>query len=93
MGVQVTTIRPGFVAEIIGLDISRPVPPDDMAALWDASDEHAVLVFRGKSPETAEAFAGGCPQHDDMTVWLGRVEESGCRTLTPTDSVALQAVA
>ena len=38
MGVQVTTIRPGFVAEIIGLDISRPVPPDDMAALWEASD-------------------------------------------------------
>jgi hypothetical protein len=43
--------------------------------------------------ETAEAFAGACPQHDDMTLWLGRIEESNCRTLTPADSVALQAVA
>jgi sigma-B regulation protein RsbU (phosphoserine phosphatase) len=25
--------------------------------------------------DTAEAFAGGCPQHDDVTLWLGRVEE------------------
>ena len=43
--------------------------------------------------ETAEAFAGGCPQHDDMTLWLGRIEESNCGTLTLTDSVPLQAVA
>ena len=57
MGVQVTTIRPGFVAEIIGLDISRPVPPDDMAALWDASDEHAVLVFRGQTLTDAQQIA------------------------------------
>src|ERR1035441_7431182 len=42
--------------------------------------------------ETAEAFAGGCPQHDDMTLWLGRIEESNCGTLTLTDSVPLQAV-
>jgi sigma-B regulation protein RsbU (phosphoserine phosphatase) len=43
--------------------------------------------------ETAEAFAGGCPQHDDMTLWLGRIEESKCRTLTAAGSVPLQAVA
>jgi sigma-B regulation protein RsbU (phosphoserine phosphatase) len=43
--------------------------------------------------ETAEAFAGACPQHDDMTLWLGRIEESNRRTLTLADSVALQAVA
>jgi len=30
---------------------------------------------------TAEAFAGGCPQHDDMTLWLGKIEEFNCRTL------------
>ncbi|MGA3074299.1 MAG: PP2C family protein-serine/threonine phosphatase [Bryobacteraceae bacterium] len=43
--------------------------------------------------EAAEAFAGGCPQHDDMTLWLGRVEEAGCRTFTLAESVPLQAVA
>jgi sigma-B regulation protein RsbU (phosphoserine phosphatase) len=43
--------------------------------------------------DTAAAFAGGCPQHDDMTLWLGRIEEAGCRTFTLADSVPLQAVA
>lgn len=43
--------------------------------------------------EAAAAFAGGCPQHDDMTLWLGRIEEAGCRTLPMADRVALQAVA
>ena len=41
--------------------------------------------------ETAEAFAGGYPQHDDMTLWLGRVEEFKCGT--PDGSLTLQAVA
>jgi|HubBroStandDraft_1064217.scaffolds.fasta_scaffold00378_7 sigma-B regulation protein RsbU (phosphoserine phosphatase) len=43
--------------------------------------------------ETAETFADGCEQHDDMTLWLARVEESGCRTLTEEESVELEAVA
>ena len=43
--------------------------------------------------ETAGTFAGGHPQNDDMTLWLGRIEETGCRTVTLADSVALQAVA
>ena len=37
------------MAEIGGIDISRPVEPTGMAALWDASDAHAVLVFRGQT--------------------------------------------
>ena len=43
--------------------------------------------------ETAEAFVSGCPQHDDMTLWLGRIEESACRELTIEESLPLQAVA
>jgi phosphoserine phosphatase RsbU/P len=43
--------------------------------------------------ETAQAFAGGCPQHDDMTVWLGRIEETNCRTFSLEESVPLRAVA
>jgi len=26
--------------------------------------------------ETAASFAGGCAQHDDVTLWLGRIEET-----------------
>ncbi len=49
MGLSVQTIRPGFVAEIGGLDLAQPIGADAMAALWEASDHHAILVFRGQS--------------------------------------------
>jgi len=54
LSISVTTIRPGFVAEIGGLDLSRPIPPADMEALWDASDANAVLVFRGNNLTDAQ---------------------------------------
>jgi len=57
MGMRVTTIRPGFVAEVGGLDISRPIASPDMAALWEASDGHAVLVFRGQTLTDAQQIA------------------------------------
>ena len=49
MSLHVEAIRPGFVAEIGGIDISKPVAAEAMAALWEASDTHAVLVFRGQT--------------------------------------------
>jgi alpha-ketoglutarate-dependent 2,4-dichlorophenoxyacetate dioxygenase len=57
MNLRVETIRPGFVAEIDGIDISRPMTADVMAALWEASDAHAVLVFRGQTLTDAEHIA------------------------------------
>lgn len=49
MSLRVDPIRPAFVAEIGGIDISRPLTQQRMAALWEASDAHAVLVFRGQN--------------------------------------------
>jgi sigma-B regulation protein RsbU (phosphoserine phosphatase) len=44
--------------------------------------------------ESAEHFAGGCPQFDDMTLWLGRIEESHRDSpRTTAESLALKAVA
>ncbi|HME23833.1 MAG TPA: TauD/TfdA family dioxygenase [Acetobacteraceae bacterium] len=57
MSLYVQTIRPGFVAEIGGIDISRPVAAEVMAALWDAIDAHAVLLFRGQTLTDAEQIA------------------------------------
>jgi hypothetical protein len=34
MSIPVGAIRPGFGADIIGIDISRPVRPATMATLW-----------------------------------------------------------
>jgi len=57
MTVTVRTIRRDFVAEIGGIDISRPMGPAAMGALWEASDAHAVLVFRGQSLTDAGQIA------------------------------------
>jgi sigma-B regulation protein RsbU (phosphoserine phosphatase) len=36
--------------------------------------------------EAVDAFAGDCPRYDDMTLWLGRVEEAGAKcTLTAAE--------
>jgi len=57
MSIYVQTIRPAFVAEIGGIDTSRPLATEVMAALWDAIDAHAVLVFRGQTLTDAEQIA------------------------------------
>jgi alpha-ketoglutarate-dependent 2,4-dichlorophenoxyacetate dioxygenase len=57
MSVGVQTIRPGFVAEIDGIDISRPIGRADLDALWDAADEHAILVFHGQHLTDAQQIA------------------------------------
>lgn len=57
MPVVVQTVRPGFVAEIDGLDISQPVSAVDMGALWEASDEHAILIFRAQHLTDARQIA------------------------------------
>lgn len=57
MSLSVKPIRPGFVAEIRNIDISGPLTPDTGAALWEASDAHAVLVFRGQRLTDDEQIA------------------------------------
>ena len=57
MDLRVTTIRPGFVAEIGGIDIAHPIDPATMTALWAASDTHAILVFRGQTLTDAQQIA------------------------------------
>ena len=57
MSAQVRVIRPGFVAEVTRLDLSAPLSPADTDALWDASDAHAILVFRGQNLTDAQQIA------------------------------------
>lgn len=47
MAAEVREIRPGFVAEIAGIDLREPVSADDVAIIQDAIDNHPVLVFHG----------------------------------------------
>ncbi|MSO91627.1 MAG: TauD/TfdA family dioxygenase [Acetobacteraceae bacterium] len=56
MGPQIRPIRPGFVAEVSGIDISKPL---EAAAvdLRAAADEYGVLVFRGQRLTDAQQIA------------------------------------
>ena len=46
--VSVTPLHPLFVAEIGGIDLTVPVSREDFRAIWDAFNEHQILVFRNQ---------------------------------------------
>lgn len=56
---QVTPIGQDFVAEVTGLDLRRPLPPGQAAALESAADRHAVLVFPGQDIDDDQQMAFG----------------------------------
>src|SRR5690348_5325194 len=45
MSVSIRQIHPVFVGEVSGVDVARPLSPDDVAALEAGMDRYAVLVF------------------------------------------------
>jgi alpha-ketoglutarate-dependent 2,4-dichlorophenoxyacetate dioxygenase len=45
MGVTIRQIHPVFVGEVSGVDIARPLAPDEVAAIEAGMDRYAVLVF------------------------------------------------
>jgi alpha-ketoglutarate-dependent 2,4-dichlorophenoxyacetate dioxygenase len=59
MAITVTPLHPHIGAEIHGVDLTRPVPPDDLAAIDVAFLRHAVLVFPAQplSDEQQIAFS------------------------------------
>jgi alpha-ketoglutarate-dependent 2,4-dichlorophenoxyacetate dioxygenase len=48
MPLKTRQIGPCFAAEAEGLDLTRPLSSEDVAAIHAAMDEHAVLVFHGQ---------------------------------------------
>jgi alpha-ketoglutarate-dependent 2,4-dichlorophenoxyacetate dioxygenase len=59
MAAQVREIRPGFVAEIAGVDLREPISANDVTVIQDAVDDHPVLVFHtpGITNEQQIAFS------------------------------------
>jgi alpha-ketoglutarate-dependent 2,4-dichlorophenoxyacetate dioxygenase len=45
LSISIRQIHPVFVGEVSGVDISRPLSRDDVAAIEAGMDRHAVLVF------------------------------------------------
>ncbi len=47
-GIKIRTLHPLFVAEVTGVNLSVPLSRDDFKVIWEAFNEHQVLVFRGQ---------------------------------------------
>src|SRR4030095_14944345 len=45
MSLSIRQIHPVFVGEVSGVDITRPLAPDEVKAIDAGMDEYAVLVF------------------------------------------------
>jgi alpha-ketoglutarate-dependent 2,4-dichlorophenoxyacetate dioxygenase len=60
MDLAITPLHPHIGAEIGGLDLSRPIDEATVAALWQAIDRHAVLVFHDQriTDQQLHDFAG-----------------------------------
>ena len=50
-------VRPGFVAEVSGLDIARGITAAEAAAIEQGMDRYAVLVFRDQKLDDAQQIA------------------------------------
>jgi alpha-ketoglutarate-dependent 2,4-dichlorophenoxyacetate dioxygenase len=49
MSIQIRELMPGFVGEVIGADLSKPLAQDDVLAIDQGMDRLAVLVFHGQN--------------------------------------------
>ena len=58
MSMQLRPLHPLFVAEVSGLDLSRPLDPAVAREIEQAMDTHAVLVFRNQTLTQIHAGSG-----------------------------------
>ncbi len=56
---EIRPLSPQVGAEVIGVDISQPLPNDVFKTIDDAYNHYSVLVFRGQklTPEQQIAFS------------------------------------
>ncbi|MDB5627253.1 MAG: 2,4-dichlorophenoxyacetate dioxygenase [Tardiphaga sp.] len=67
MTIQITPLHPLFVGEVSGVDLTRPLGPDDARAIEAGMDHYAVLVFRRQNitDEQQLAFARNFGECED----------------------------
>ena len=57
MSVSIRQIHPVFVGEVSGIDITRPLSRDEVAAIEAGMDRYAVLVFRDQKVTDEQQMA------------------------------------
>src|SRR5215831_16461863 len=74
-------IGPCFAAEVEGVDLTRPLSSDDIAAIHAGMDEYAVLVFHEQHIDDAQQLA--------FTRSLGEIEHAIGTSLRSPDEYRL----
>jgi alpha-ketoglutarate-dependent 2,4-dichlorophenoxyacetate dioxygenase len=82
MGLRITQIHPVFVGEVSGVDISRPLTPDEVAAIDEGMVRHAVLVFHDQRITDEQQMA--------FTRNFGALEDARGGNITRTEDKRLQ---
>jgi alpha-ketoglutarate-dependent 2,4-dichlorophenoxyacetate dioxygenase len=80
MALSIRQLGPGFVGEASGLDLTKPLSADDIAAINAGMDRYAVLIFHGQGFTDDQQLA--------FTQSLGPLETARGFTLRDKDRLA-----
>jgi len=69
----VNRLHPLFVAEVSGIDLTVPIPRENFRMIWEAFNEHQVLVFRDQTfdDESQIAFSRNFGELETMIAHPG----------------------
>jgi len=81
MSVTTRQIGPCFAAEMEGLNLTKPLSPDEIAAVHAGMDKYAVLVFRDQKIDDDQQLA--------FTRSLGNLEQTANASLRAPDEYRL----
>jgi alpha-ketoglutarate-dependent 2,4-dichlorophenoxyacetate dioxygenase len=82
MTVSIRQIHPVFVGEVSGVDIARPLSPEDVAAIDDGMNRYAVLVFHDQKITDEQQMA--------FTVNFGVMEDARGGNITKPEDRRLE---
>jgi alpha-ketoglutarate-dependent 2,4-dichlorophenoxyacetate dioxygenase len=81
MPLSIRQLGPGFVGEVSGVDLTKPLSPADIAAIHAGMDRYAVLVFHGQDFTDEQQLA--------FTVSLGTLERTIAASLRKPEEYRL----
>ena len=81
MAIKLRQVGPCFAAEVEGVDLSKPLAPEEVAAIHAGMDEYAVLVFHGQYIDDEQQLA--------FTRSLGEIEHAIGTSLRAPDEYRL----
>jgi alpha-ketoglutarate-dependent 2,4-dichlorophenoxyacetate dioxygenase len=82
MGIAIRQIHPMFVGEVSGIDIGKPLSPDEVAAIDEGMIRYAVLVFHDQKLTDEQQMA--------FTLNFGTLEDARGGNITKPEDRRLQ---